>query len=1663
MTSNRISSSGYAQAALFIALLTFAAVSRAATFTNLTLAWDANSETNLAGYRIFYGTAPGTYSTNKLVGANVTSTTISNLQSGQLYYFAAKASNVAGLESAFSAEISYTAPVPPNTAPVAIAQSVTTAEDSPKAITLAGMDADGDPLSYVIVSSPTSGTLSGTLPNLTYAPAANFSGTASFTFKVNDGATDSASATVTITVTPVNDLPVALAQSVAAAEDTAKAITLAGADVDGNSLSFVVVNGPLHGTLSGTAPNLTYTPDANYSGSDSFTFRVNDGTVDSATATVSINVTAANDVPVADAQNVVTPEDTARAITLSANDVDGNALTYSVVSGPANGTLSGTAPNLTYKPATNFFGSDSFTFRANDGTANSATATVSISVTPVNDAPLASAQSVTAAEDTAKAIVLSGTDADGDTLSFSIVTAPVHGTLSGTPPNLTYLPATNYSGADSFTFKANDGTADSATATVSITVTSGNDAPSAVAQSVTTAEDTAKAITLTGTDPDGNTLTYSITTGPAHGSLSGSAPNFTYTPAANYNGSDSFSFKVNDGVVDSTPATITLTITSVNDAPVALAQSVSATEDAAKAITLGATDADGDSLTFSVVSGPTKGSLSGTAPNLLYTPSANYNGSDSFTFKANDGTADSAAVTVAISVTAANDAPVALAQSVTTAEDTAKPITLAGTDLDGNALTYTITASPAHGTLSGSAPNLTYTPTSNYNGSDSFAFKVNDGTTDSAVATVSINVTSVNDTPVAAAQAIATDRNVAKNITLAGSDADDDTLTYAIVTQPTKGVLSGTAPNLIYTPNNNVTGADSFTFQVNDGTVNSAAATVSISIAPGPNAPPVADAQTVAATEDVAKPITLTGSDSDGNALTFAITTSPLHGTLTGTPPNVTYTPAANYNGSDSFWFRVNDGTTNSAQVVVSITVAPANDAPAATAQSLSTAEDTAKAIALAGTDIDNDALTFAIVAAPVHGTLSGTPPNVIYQPATNYTGPDSFSFKANDGTTDSPSAVVSITVTPANDAPVALAQAVTVTEDVAKTITLTGSDADGNPLSYSVVNAPLHGTLTGTAPNLTYKPATNYNGSDSFSFKVNDGTLDSASAVVSITITPANDAPLAIEQSVATDKNVAKAITLTGSDIDGDALTFTMVTQPTKGTLSGTPPNLTYTPNSNVTGADVFTFKANDGTVESAAAAVYININAGPNTPPVADSQTVATLEDTPKAITLTANDEDGNAVSYSIVTQPTHGTLSGTPPGVTYTPTQDYSGSDVFWFKASDGATDSVPVAVSITISPVNDQPTLNTINNLTLSSGAGAQSVPLSSISAGSNETQPLTITAASSNPSLIPNPTVNYSGPASTGSLGFTPSSTGSGTATITVTVNDGQPTNNTVVRTFTVTVNAVVAPSIVLTGPMDGSSYSPPAAIRLAADVTANGHTINKVQFRSGTNVLGEAFASPYELNWTTTNTGTFPLVARLVYNGSSTLDSAPVNIEVSDLPGPWAPAVIGSNAVPGSVNVSGDLFTVEGAGALAGTSDSLEFIHQALTEDGEIRLRINSLANSGKNSRAGVMIRENMAPGSKYVFLGISGDGYFRWHARTSTNGKTIMGATRSGSPGKMVRLVRVGKTITCYWSLDGLKWTRISSVSVYMAPTTRIGLAVASGSSTSLSCATFSSPTVVP
>ncbi len=427
--------------------------------------------------------------------------------------------------------------------------------------------------------------------------------------------------------------------------------------------------------------------------------------------------------------------------------------------------------------------------------------------------------------------------------------------------------------------------------------------------------------------------------------------------------------------------------------------------------------------------------------------------------------------------------------------------------------------------------------------------------------------------------------------------------------------------------------------------------------------------------EDAAVDIVLTASDLDGGPLTFTVLSLPLHGTLTGAEPNLTYTPAADYFGPDTFTFKVNDGALDSNVATVTITVTPVNDPPIATPQVVVTAEDVALPITLSGTDIDGGPLTYSVVTPPTQGILSGAGANLIYTPNANDNGPDTFTFTAFDGLATSAPASINITVTPVNDQPTAASQAQTTLEDVALSVLLSGADIDGDPLGYAIVAGPAHGVLTGAPPNVTYTPALDYFGPDSFTFTATDGPLVSSAATVSLTVTPVNDAPVATDDAAGTAPRTAVVIAVLANDrdVEGNPLVVTAAGPAGNGTVvRNANGSITYTPRNRFAGTDTFPYTISDGQGGTATATVSVIVGAALNSPPRANRDTVTTAMTTPVTIAVLANDvdPDGDPLSLLSVTPAANGTVAPNADGtVTYTAAAGFRGQDRFTYTVSDG----------------------------------------------------------------------------------------------------------------------------------------------------------------------------------------------------------------------------------------------------------------------------------------------------------------------------------------------------------------------------------------------------------
>jgi VCBS repeat-containing protein len=836
-----------------------------------------------------------------------------------------------------------------NDAPIASNASLATNEEVQVSGNLSATDANGDAVTYAIVSGPVGGTFTSfdaATGNFTYRPTQNFNGGDGFTFKAIDsrGAVSSV-ANVSISVAPVNDAPFARAQVFDTSEDNAVEDFVFASDVDDDDLTYAIASNPTQGTLISFDHNnglFRYVPKPNFFGTDSFTFRANDGFADSNAGTITIRVFAVNDAPAAQLVLLETSAGTAVRGQLAATDPDNAALTYSMVMAPTGGVISDFDPAtgaFLYTPNAGFAGVDSLTYNASDGQLTSNTATARVQVNYVNQPPTAIDQTLEAVEDTSVTGRLRAMDDLGG-VTFAIVSDPLRGTITSfnaQTGDFTYVPKLNHYGPDPFTFSVSDGEF-TAEATMTINVQPVNDAPLAAAVWLySTTEDTSLSAKLLASDVDNDPLTYTILSPPADGTLDLDASTglFTYTPAANASGRVSLTYQVSDGLLSSNVGTLYIDISPVNDAPVAALWQFATPEDTALNDVLRASDVDGDALTYRVVTQPARGALTVTPETgaFTYTPAPDDTGTVSFTFEVTDGTAVSNTATVFITINPVNDAPVSQPLTLSGDEDSAISSRLSASDSDSATLTYALVAAPAQGQViySATTGQFTYLPDANYNGADSFTYRASDGAALSNVATVSIHLAAVNDAPVAANASLATNEDQASSGQVAASDVDSASLTYSLVSGPTRGALVLNADGTYtYTPQANYFGADSFVFRASDGSAPSNEATVSINIAPVNDAP-MATADSASGNEDANIVIAVLANDRDvdGDALVPQVVSGPTHGTVTVNPSGtITYDPATDYVGTDSFTYRVSDGSLASNVVTVSISLAAQTETP---------------------------------------------------------------------------------------------------------------------------------------------------------------------------------------------------------------------------------------------------------------------------------------------------------------------------------------------------------------------------------------------------------------------------------------------------------------------------------------------------------------------------------------------------------------------------------------------------------------------------------------------------------------------------------------------------------------------------------------------------------------
>jgi ABC-type uncharacterized transport system substrate-binding protein len=842
----------------------------------------------------------------------------------------------------------------------------------------------------------------------------------------------------------------------------------------------------------------------------------------------------------------------------------------------------------------------------------------------------------TSIENDSVALQIVASDPDGDTLTYSAL---------GLPPGLTINSNTGLiSGTISYTavthpnlfqdyaveVSVDDGVNDPVTANFVWSVDDLNRDPVAVDDSANTMEDTDVTILVLAndSDADGDSLTVASVTDPTNGSVTNNGTSVTYTPDANYDGSDSFDYTVDDGFGGSDLATVTVNVTATNESPTVETPAAQTNlETDTVSLQIVASDPDGDALSYSASGLPASLSIN-TSTGLI-------SGTVSYDAVAHPAIQDVYSVTVSVddsvnlpvstsfdwTINDQNRAPVAVNDGpVSTVHDSSVDVNVLAndSDADGDSLMVVSVTQPSNGSVTINADfSLTYTPDAGFVGDDSFTYTVEDGFGGSDVATVAVSVT--NQAPVAVNDVYSTDQVTTLNIAAPGvlgndSDADGDALSAVLVSDVSNGTLTLNADgSLTYVPG--LTGADSFTYVATDGISDSNVATVTINVGVTNLPPEVVNPGTQTNTEIDQVSLAIVASDPNGDALSYS---------ASGLPVGLSIDPASGViSGTVSYQAVVHPDTAATYAVTVSVddgslvsstsfdwNVDDLNQDPVANDDNATTDPDTAVTVMVLSndTDADNDTLSVTgVTVQPLNGSVQiNGDGSITYTPDQGFVSTDNFTYEIADGFGGTDTAIVTISVV--NEAPVAMDDNYSVEQDTVLAIVAPGvlandSDADGDSLTAVLQSIPSNGSVILSANgSFVYEPNPGFVGSDSFTYVANDGFVDSNLATVTISVNEVgvNHPPVAVDDSYSTQQDSALSIAAPGvlgndSDVDGDALTAILDTAPSNGVVSlNANGSFDYTPNAGFVGTDSFTYVANDGEADSNVATVTITVNSG-------------------------------------------------------------------------------------------------------------------------------------------------------------------------------------------------------------------------------------------------------------------------------------------------------------------------------------------------------------------------------------------------------------------------------------------------------------------------------------
>ncbi|NNL47970.1 MAG: tandem-95 repeat protein, partial [Acidimicrobiia bacterium] len=1152
------------------------------------------------------------------------------------------------------------------------------------------------------------------------------------------------------------------------------------ADLPGDTLTAQLVAGPSFGTLTlYTNGHFDYTHDGSENFTDTFTYEVFDGAFTSTTATVTLTITPVNDnFPVATDNALAVAEGGSNSVDVLTDDTDidlpNDILTIVSVTNGVYGTAITDGTNVTYthNGTENF--SDTVVYTVEDAAGQQDTAIVSVTISPVNDNPptavddgpysVLEAGTIDTIADALPSTLANDTDVDlpNDTLTAfrgMLDTGPSFGTLSfNADGSFVYTHDGTENFTDSFTYTVSDAVGNLDRATVAIDIIAVNeggptavpDGPYAVAEGATidTVADVLPGVLANDTDPDLPTDTLVASqepsdTGPDFGTLALNADgSFVYTHDGSENFSDSFTYTVTDDAGNTDTTTASITISPVNDnAPVATDNSMTVAEGGANVVDVKSDDTDvdlpNDTLTVVSVTNGTFGTAGTDGTSVTYTHDGTENFTDSVTYTLEDAAGQQDTAVVSITITPVNDnAPVATDNALSVAEGAANTIDVkiddTDIDLPNDTLTVVAVTAGTHGTASTDGTSITYTHNDSENFSDSVIYTLQDAAGQQDTAVVTITISPVNDnSPVAGDDvAVGIPEGGTRNETgtpLLNNDSDVDLPNDALTasreapdTGPTYGtVLVNPDGTYTYTHDGSENFADSFTYTVTDAVGNTDRATVTLTILPVNDNPPVANDDSgfvVAEGGNVTGSVALNDSDVDlpNDTLTYSVITGPtFHASFVlAADGSFDYTHFGPFEGlSDTFTYQVEDAAGNTDTATATITITPVNDnAPAAVDDGPYVLDEAGTADTLAtgqasvldndtDNDLPGDTLTASLAGAPAFGSVVLDPTgHFVYTHDGSENFLDSFTYEVFDGVNTSAPATVTLSINPINDSdPIATDDSLAVVEGGTAGVDVRSNDTDpdlpADSLTVISVTDGAHGTAVTDGTNVTYTHDGTENLIDSVTYTLEDAAGHQDIAVVLVTVTPVNDnGPVASDDALTVDEGASGSVDVvvndTDPDLPNDVLTVISVSNGTFGAASTDGTDVTYLHDGSEIITDSVTYILEDEVGNQTTATVSISVNPVNDNPPIAADDGPfggGFATDIPGSVLDNDSDVDGDSLAASLDVPPAHGTVVLNPDG-TFVYSHDGSGflTDSFTYTATDGLLDSTPATVAIVVEP-------------------------------------------------------------------------------------------------------------------------------------------------------------------------------------------------------------------------------------------------------------------------------------------------------------------------------------------------------------------------------------------